>query len=158
MLSLESQERERERERRRDGSGEKRGEQVCLLFFSLFSSFPPFSCAVNESHLEMRVLSVGEEAQQLWGAAGYQALPGAWQERERARRHRKLHLASQHHYCRAIDPLQMNSIFRRSLLISNLHCDHICLKNDIVKKMNVLITSPLISPGARPFGLAPRSM
>lgn len=158
MLSLESQ--ERERERRRDGSGEKRGEQVCLLFFSLFSSFPPFSCAVNESHLEMRVLSVGEEAQQLWGAAGYQALPGAWQERERARRHRKLHLASQHHYCRAIDPLQMNSIFRRSLLISNLHCDHICLKNDIVKKMNVLITSPLISPspGARPFGLAPRSM
>lgn len=108
----------------------------------------------------MRVLSVGEEAQQLWGAAGYQALPGAWQERERARRHRKLHLASQHRYCRAIDPLQMNSIFCRSLLISNLHCDHICLKNDIVKKMNVLITSPLISPspGARPFGLAPRSM
>lgn len=81
-------------------------------------------------------------------------------KRKRARRHRKLHLASQHCYCWAIDPLKMNSIFCRSLLISNLHCDHICLKNDIIKKMNVLITSPLISPlpGAHPFGLTPRSM
>ncbi|MEQ2305659.1 hypothetical protein AMECASPLE_000239 [Ameca splendens] len=67
--------------------------------------------AVNESHLKTRVLSVGKKAQQLWGAAGYQALPGGWQKRERAKRHHKLHLASQHCYCRAIDPLQMNSIF-----------------------------------------------
>lgn len=72
--------------------------------------------------------------------------------RWRRRRRRKLHLASQRRYCRAIDPLQMNSILRRSLLISNLHCDHICLKNDIIKKMNVLITAAVISPlaGARP--------
>lgn len=149
----------RERERKRDG--EKGRKQVCMLSSPLpFLFLSSFSCAVNESHLEMRVLSVGEEAQQLWGAAGYQALPGAWQERERARRHHKLHLASQRCYCRAIDPLQMNSIFCRSLLISNLHCDHICLKNDIIKKMNVLITSPVISPlaGSHPFGLTPRSM
>lgn len=73
------------------------------LAFLFLSSF---SCAVNESHLEMRVLSVGEEAQQLWGAAGYQTLPGAWQERERAKCRRKLHLASQHRYCRAIDLLK----------------------------------------------------
>lgn len=141
-----------ERERQKDGA-RKEGR-----FVSLFLSF--FSCAVNESHLKTRVLSVGEKAQQLWGAAGYQALPGVWQERERAKSHHKLHLASQHRYCRAIDPLQMNSIFCRSLLISNLHCDHICLKNDIIKKMNVLITSPLISPSlsAHPFGLTPRSM
>lgn len=145
------------RERQKDGAKRESRFVSSLLPFLFLSSF---SCAVNESHLEMRVLSVGEEAQQLWGAAGYQALPGAWQERERAKRHRKLHLASQHRYCRAIDPLQMNSIFCRSLLISNLHCDHICLKNDIIKKMNVLITSPLISPspGAHPFGLTPRSM
>lgn len=127
-------------------------------------SSPFFSCALNESHLEMRVLSVGEDARQLWGAAGYQALPAAWQAREgeteRERTRRKLHLASLLRYCRAIDPLQMNSIFRRSLLISNLHCDHICLKNDIIKKMNVLITSTVISPsaGAHPFGPTPRSM
>lgn len=153
MLSLESQEKEREREKEEGKSG-------FLSSVCLFSPFPPFSCVVNESHLEMRVLSVGEEAQQLWGAAGYQPLPGAVQERERAKRHRKLHLASQHRYCRAIDPLQMNSIFCRSLLISNLHCDHICLKNDIIKKMNVLITAAVISPsaGAHPFGLTPRSM
>lgn len=46
----------------------------------------------------------------------------------------------------------MNSTRRRSLLISNLHCDHICLKNDIIKKMNVLITAAVISPlaAARP--------
>lgn len=145
------------RGRQKDGA-KREGRFVSSLRPFLFLS--SFSCAVNESHLEMRVLSVGEEAQQLWGAAGYQALPGAWQERERAKRHRKLHLASQHRYCRAIDPLQMNSIFCRSLLISNLHCDHICLKNDIIKKMNVLITSLLISPspGAQPFGLTPRSM
>lgn len=147
MLSLESRDRERKAERKKE-----KGENSFVPFF--------LSHAVNESHLEMRVLSVGEEAQQLWGAAGYQALPGAVQERERAKRHRKLHLASQHRYCRAIDPLQMNSTFRRSLLISNLHCDHICLKNDIIKKMNVLITSPVISPsaGAHPFGLTPRSV
>lgn len=145
------------RGRQKDGA-RREGRFVSSLHPFLFLS--SFSCAVNESHLEMRVLSVGEEAQQLWGAAGYQALPGAWQERERAKRHRKLHLASQHRYCRAIDPLQMNSIFCRSLLISNLHCDHICLKNDIIKKMNVLITSLLISPSpsAQPFGLTPRSM
>lgn len=145
------------RERLKDGAKRESRFVSSRLPFLFLSSL---SCAVNESHLEMRVLSVGEEAQQLWGAAGYQALPGAWQERERAKRHRKLHLASQHRYCRAIDPLQMNSIFCRSLLISNLHCDHICLKNDIIKKMNVLITSPLISPspGAHPFGLTPRSM
>ena len=136
-------------------------ELVCLLS-SPFLSSPflsyPFFCAVNESHLETSVLSVGEEAQQLWGAAGYQALPGVWQKRERAKSLHKLHLASQHCYCRAID--QMNSIFCRSLLISNLHCDHICLKNDIIKKMNVLITNLLISPSpsAHPFGLTPCSM
>lgn len=146
--------------KRRGGREKGRAEERVSLFCLSFLSLSSFSCVVNESHLEMRVLSVGEEAQQLWGAAGYQPLPGAVQERERAKRHRKLHLASQHRYCRAIDPLQMNSIFCRSLLISNLHCDHICLKNDIIKKMNVLITSAVISPsaGAHPFGLTPRSM
>lgn len=154
MPRLESWEEERERRYRIE-------EQVCL-FTSAFS-FGFLSIVfsgVNEFLSKTRVLSVGKNAQQLWGAAGYQALPGVWQKRETAKSHRKLHLASQHCYCRAIDPLQMNSIFCKSLLISNLHCDHICLKNDIIKKMNVLITSPLISPslGVHLFGLTPHSM
>lgn len=137
----------------------KRRAGLPLHFSTLLIPFLLFS-GVNEFQLKTRVLSVGKKAQQLWRAAGYQALPDAWQKRERAKSHSKLHLASQHRYCRAIDPLQMNSIFCKSLLISNLHCDHICLKNDIIKKMNVLITSPLISPSpsAHLFGLTPRSM
>lgn len=81
MLSLKSRERkgERESERERDGMKMKRA--------GLSSPF--FSCALNESHLEMRVLSVGEDAWQLWGAAGYQALPAAWQARKKERQREK---------------------------------------------------------------------
>lgn len=74
MLSLKSRERKGEREKERDGT-----KNECRAGLSS----PFFSCALNESHLEMRVLSVGEDARQLWGAAGYQALPAAWQARER---------------------------------------------------------------------------
>lgn len=43
-----------------------------------------------------------------------------------------------------IDLLEINSIFHEPSFISNLHYDHICLKNDIIKKINVLITCLLI--------------
>lgn len=73
MLSLKSRERKGERERQREMARKMKRAGL---------SSPFFSCALNESHLEMRVLSVGEDARQLWGAAGYQALPAAWQARE----------------------------------------------------------------------------
>lgn len=58
-----------------------------------------------------------------------------------------------------IDLLEINSIFHEPSFISNLHYDHICLKNDIIKKINVLITRLLIFlPDASTFGLTPLSM
>lgn len=55
-----------------------------------------------------------------------------------------------------VDLPEINSIFREPSFISNLHYDHIRLKNDIIKKINVLITRRLIfSPDAYTFGLTP---
>lgn len=124
-----------------------------------------------------RVLSEWEEAQQLARAAGGVLGSARCMAVEEAKHSRKLHLPSQHNQHRSIvvwlrrlthptRQLQMNSISHTArspsfLLISNLHCDHICLKNDIVKKMNVLITTSsylCLPQRLTASGLLPRTM
>lgn len=131
--------------------------EPCLLFSSLFFTPYPFIWA-KLSSFEHVVLSRGENIN-IWDWKTEKQQPGAERERERerAREWEWVNGGSANGSINYLWPLLPPIVGRLtcckwipfllwSLLISNLHCDHIRLKNDIVKKMNVLITSSLISP------------